>query len=123
MMVVRGFSDWKNIRPELADRSIGFVPTMGALHAGHTSLFVRSSLENQLTVASIYVNPTQFDNPEDLAKYPQQLEQDLEKCQKSKVDFVILPTYEELYADQFRYRVRETDFSQQLCGAHRPGHF
>lgn len=117
--------DWREFRQAklLANKKIGFVPTMGNLHAGHQSLLHRSVQENDYTVLSIFVNPTQFDNPEDLKKYPRTLEQDIELAKASGVDFIFIPEYEALYPDNYRYRVQESELSQQLCGKHRPGHF
>lgn len=103
--------------------SIGFVPTMGALHAGHRSLLEKARAGNDVTVLSIYVNPTQFDNKDDLATYPVSLERDLEIAAQAGVDHVLLPTYPQIYPDGFRYRISESGFSSRLCGAHRPGHF
>ena len=122
MKVVEGVCAWRSIRRTL-NRSIGFVPTMGAIHAGHSSLMTRSVAENDLTVVSIYVNPTQFDNSEDLARYPKTLTGDLAACEAVGVDYVVTPTYDEIYADGFRYQIDETQFSRELCGAHRAGHF
>lgn len=122
MKVIQSIGAWRSIRRTLSG-SIGFVPTMGAIHAGHTSLMARSVAENNLTVASIYINPTQFDNSDDLAKYPQTLAEDLAACEAVGVDYVITPTCDEIYADGFRYQVDETQFSRELCGAHRAGHF
>ena len=103
--------------------SIGFVPTMGALHGGHASLLRRSVAENELTVASIYVNPAQFDDPDDLAAYPGGLDADLGVCESLGVDQVLVPDRDEIDEDAYRYRVEETEFSRELCGGHRPGHF
>lgn len=113
---------WRRARAGLSG-SIGFVPTMGALHSGHRRLIERSVAECDLTVLSIYVNPTQFNNPDDLEHYPRTLEADLDIARKAGVDAVIAPTWESLYPDGFRYRVEESRFSRELCGAHRPGHF
>ncbi len=104
-------------------RRIGFVPTMGALHAGHIALLERCRRENEVSVLSIFVNSTQFDNAEDLAKYPVTLEKDKEVAHKAGVDYILLPTYDLMYPDGYRYRVTEKEFSEKLCGAHRPGHF
>lgn len=125
LRLIEDLSEWMTIRRQLKKdgRSIGFVPTMGALHDGHASLLERCRAENEVRVLSIYVNPTQFDNNDDLARYPVTLERDLETARKAGVDFVLLPTYRQLYPDSYRYRVSETEFSKQLCGAHRPGHF
>ncbi|MDA1299148.1 MAG: pantoate--beta-alanine ligase [Proteobacteria bacterium] len=102
---------------------IGFVPTMGALHKGHESLIARSVAESELTVASIYVNPTQFNNPDDLAAYPDTLVEDKARLESLGVDVLLLPTYSQIYPDGYRYQVEETQFSHELCGAHRAGHF
>jgi pantoate--beta-alanine ligase len=122
---VKQYSDlaeWRRVRSSL-DGRVGFVPTMGALHRGHASLIERSIAECDHTVLSIYVNPTQFNNPLDLAHYPRTLESDLATARELGVDSVITPDYAALYPDDFRYRVEENDFSNHLCGAHRPGHF
>jgi pantoate--beta-alanine ligase len=103
--------------------SLGYVPTMGALHEGHLSLVERSRAENDRTLVSIFVNPTQFDDLSDLDAYPRTLERDLALLDAAGVDFVLLPRAEEMYADAFRYRVSETDLSTILEGEHRPGHF
>ena len=104
-------------------QTVGFVPTMGALHEGHASLIRQSAAENDLTVVSIYVNPTQFNNSDDLKKYPRTWEADLELARRAGAWAVLAPDYDEIYADGYRYRISENDFSKKLCGAHRPGHF
>ena len=106
-----------------ARQTLGFVPTMGALHAGHLSLVQRSRAENDLTLVSIFVNPTQFDDRTDLANYPRVLEADLAALRTAGADFVIVPGDGDLYADRYRYRVTETEVSATLEGAQRPGHF
>jgi pantoate--beta-alanine ligase len=103
--------------------TLGFVPTMGALHAGHGSLLERARKENDVVVLSIYVNPTQFDNKDDLKKYPITLDRDRETASKSGVDFILLPDYKQMYPDDYRYKISEKGLSEKLCGAHRPGHF
>ncbi|AGH96478.1 pantoate--beta-alanine ligase [Pseudobdellovibrio exovorus] len=105
------------------DTRVGFVPTMGALHQGHASLIRKASDENDICVLSIYVNPTQFNNAEDLQKYPKTWDADIELARANGAHIVIAPQYGEIYADGYRYKVMETDFSKQLCGAHRAGHF
>jgi len=122
MNVIHSIREWRSIRKQIPGL-IGFVPTMGALHAGHAALLDQSVRDNDCTVLSIYVNPTQFNNPEDLTNYPSTLELDLKLAEERGVDFVLLPQYDELYADNYRFRVDELGFSQSLCGAHRPGHF
>lgn len=120
--VFERLDDWRLTRSTL-EGSIGFVPTMGALHAGHASLIERSVAENEFTVLSIYLNPTQFNNPKDLEVYPQTMERDLALAESLGVDFVITPRFDEMYADGYRFQVDENRFSSELCGEHRPGHF
>jgi pantoate--beta-alanine ligase len=103
--------------------TLGFVPTMGALHAGHLSLVQRSRAENDLTLVSIFVNPTQFDDRSDLDGYPRTLDTDLAALRAEGADFVILPREADLYADRYRYRVTENEFSTVMEGAQRRGHF
>lgn len=124
LRIFESIADFIKYRDQnLTSKTVGFVPTMGALHAGHASLLQRSAKENEVTVLSIYVNPTQFNNPEDLKKYPRTWEADLEVALKNGTAMVISPKYEEMYADNYRYKVTENEFSKMLCGAHRPGHF
>lgn len=101
----------------------GFVPTMGALHAGHASLVERARAENPNVLVSIFVNPTQFNDPRDLEKYPRTREADIALLKSHGAHVVWFPRYEELYADQFRYQISENLFSHELCGKSRPGHF
>ena len=106
-----------------AGLTLGFVPTMGALHEGHLSLVRRSRAENDRTLVSIFVNPTQFNNPADLTQYPRTLEDDLTMLREEGTEFVFVPSETELYRDGFRYRVTEVEQSKVMEGAHRPGHF
>lgn len=108
--------------PRFADCSVGFVPTMGALHAGHRALLERARAENDRVVLSVFVNPTQFNDPTDLAKYPRTLAEDVELARGLATD-VFVPSAAEMYPDRYRYRVTEQEFSRELEGAHRPGHF
>ncbi len=103
--------------------SLGFVPTMGALHEGHLSLVRRSRAENDRTLVCIFVNPTQFDDPGDLAGYPRTTEDDLGMLRAEGTESVLLPRDVELYPDGYRYRVTETERSRVLEGGSRPGHF
>ena len=125
MKVHRGLAAWWEARAELtrSGTSLGFVATMGALHAGHASLIETSVAANDATVVSIYVNPTQFNNPDDLEAYPDTLDADLAMAERLGADHVILPTYAEMYADEYRFKVSERELSGILCGAYRPGHF
>lgn len=110
-------------RTGLGSASLGFVPTMGALHAGHLELIRAASGENQHTLVSIFVNPTQFNDPKDCSSYPIQLQTDLLTCQEAGVSAVFLPQYGMLYPDDFAYRISENEESRILEGAMRPGHF
>lgn len=106
-------------------KTVGFVPTMGALHSGHLSLMQRSLQENDITVTSIFVNPTQFNNPDDLAKYPRTLDADAAKI-KTLSDAVIIfaPEVDEMYDGNTTSKHYNFDgLEHQMEGAHRPGHF
>ncbi len=111
----------KNLKKE--GKSIGFVPTMGYLHEGHISLMECSKKENDITIVSIFVNPTQFGKNEDLDKYPRDLERDLEICKKVGVDYVFHPSVEEMYPDGYSTYVIMETLVDKLCGKYRPGHF
>jgi pantoate--beta-alanine ligase len=124
MRVFTQISDWQAARaaPDFTGGKVGFVPTMGALHAGHRALLERARAENDRVVLSIFVNPTQFNDPADLTRYPRTPEADLALAE-GLVDCVLAPPAGELYADDYRYRVTETELSLRWEGAHRPGHF
>lgn len=116
-------SDWRGFRINLKEKPLGFVPTMGALHQGHLSLVKASLAANAATVVSIFVNPTQFDEKGDLDAYPDEKLKDLEQLEMAGVDAVIMPQAEQVYTDEYRFKVTENSFSRRFCGAHRPGHF
>jgi pantoate--beta-alanine ligase len=103
--------------------TIGLVPTMGALHAGHTSLMQAARRETGYVVVTIFVNPTQFGPKEDFGRYPRQLEADLEICGREAVDLVFAPAVEEVYPPGFATYVEVLGLQDGLCGATRPGHF
>jgi pantoate--beta-alanine ligase len=103
--------------------SVGFVPTMGALHLGHEKLLRLARDENDLTVLSVFVNPTQFNNPDDFKNYPLTWEADLSVAERLGIDMVFAPTKSDLYPDEYKFRVSENSLSLKYCGAHRPGHF
>ncbi len=123
MKVITDLNDYRHYRKSLNVNNIGFVPTMGALHQGHLSLVNRSVNENNMTVVSIYINATQFDNDADLTNYPNTLDKDLALLKEAQVDAVFLPNYQQMYPDDYRYKVQEKLVSKKLCGAHRDGHF
>lgn len=103
-------------------QSIGFVPTMGALHAGHLSLMERARSENQVVFCSIFVNPTQFNNQEDLQKYPRTLDADL-KLIENVVDYAFAPSVEEVYRTPATEHYDFGDLEKVMEGPMRPGHF
>lgn len=107
----------------LKSNSVGFVPTMGALHDGHISLIKRAKKENELCVASIFVNPTQFNNPEDLEKYPRTIEADLKKLEEAGCDIVFLPEVTEMYPSPAILKFDFGSLENILEGKFRPGHF
>jgi pantoate--beta-alanine ligase len=125
MLIFNTISETQNYlkSQQKASKRIGFVPTMGALHAGHLSLIERSKTENDLTVCSIFVNPTQFNNLEDLKKYPRTLEKDCEMLQPAGCDVVFAPSAEEMYAKLPQLRMDFGTLETVMEGKFRPGHF
>ncbi len=103
--------------------TLGLVPTMGALHDGHLELVKRSVAENTLTAASIFVNPLQFNNPDDLTKYPRTLEADCAMLEAAGCDLVFAPSAEEMYAQPPKLKLDFGDLEKVMEGAFRPGHF
>jgi len=106
-----------------AGNTIGFVPTMGALHAGHAHLFTQSTSAQNRTVVSIFVNPLQFNNENDLLAYPRQLEQDNAIARDCDVDVLFVPSYEEMYPAGFTTMISAGIIAEHMEGLHRPGHF
>lgn len=124
MKIITELSAWQAFRKTIAPHlSIGFVPTMGNLHPGHLSLCTRSLAENNLTVVSIFINPTQFNHPDDFKYYPKTQEADLASLKALGVAVCLLPTETALYPDAYRYQLTETETTLTLEGKHRPGHF
>ncbi|QWR78982.1 pantoate--beta-alanine ligase [Candidatus Magnetomonas plexicatena] len=104
-------------------KTIGFVPTMGALHRGHISLIEASKQENDLTVVSIFVNPAQFSAGEDFEKYPRDFDGDFKKLEQTDIDALFLPQASDMYGDGFATFIEVRGISGKLCGAYRAGHF
>ena len=104
-------------------KEIGLVPTMGALHEGHASLVRRSVAENGITVVSVFVNPTQFNDKNDLKKYPRTLEADCQLLETCGADYVLAPSVEEMYPTPDTRQFEYPPVSTVMEGAHRPGHF
>ena len=104
-------------------KSIGFVPTMGALHAGHISLLKTASLNNDVVASSIFVNPIQFNKKEDLQKYPRTLEDDIRKLEEIECDLLFNPDVDEMYPEPVLDRYNFGNLDKVMEGRHRPGHF
>jgi pantoate--beta-alanine ligase len=113
-------ADWLDRRKALTGRSIGFVPTMGALHRGHASLVERCRRENEILVVSIFINPTQFNDPKDLERYPRTLDRDLELLRNLQTDEVIMPSTAELYPSGYSFQI-EPNGSPVMESVYRPG--
>jgi pantoate--beta-alanine ligase len=121
---MKRLQDVISLRSELRDvEQLGFVPSLGGLHEGHLSLIRRSQQENPATLVSLFLNPTQFDKPDDLSTYPAHISDDLALLEQMGVDYVFTPTQDEIYPQGYKYQVMERDLSQKLCGQSRPGHF
>ena len=119
----KDLTDWLASEPQCA-KSLGFVPTMGALHEGHLSLIEVSKRENNLTACSIFVNPTQFNNPADFEKYPFTLEADIFLLERAGCDILFLPSKDEIYPDDFHKKNYNLGYLEKILeGKYRPGHF
>ncbi len=123
MKIIKSVEEWKNEAGNISGKKVGFVPTMGGLHAGHLSLMKKCRAENDIAVASVYLNPTQFNDKKDLETYPANFDDDVKLLEGAGIDYLFAPTYDVMYPDNYKYKVIETDFSKELCGAKRPGHF
>jgi pantoate--beta-alanine ligase len=122
MQVVTTVDGMRRLRSQ-AVGSVGFVPTMGYLHEGHLSLVRRARAENDVVIASIFVNPTQFGPTEDFEKYPRDPQRDLALLQQERTDIVFMPSAVEMYPEGFSTYIDVDGVTEVLEGAHRPGHF
>jgi pantoate--beta-alanine ligase len=104
-------------------RTLGFVPTMGALHEGHMSLIKRAGAENDITAVSIFINPLQFGLSEDFEQYPRPVETDVGKLRELEIDILFMPDHKLVYPDDFSTTVMVDHVSEKMCGVFRPGHF
>ena len=125
MKIIRNIRSMQRVARELKQRtkSIGFVPTMGALHAGHLSLIKRARKENDFVIVSIFVNPLQFAPREDYQRYTRNLQADNLLCRKNGVDIIFYPDANQIYPQGFKTYIFIEKFSDVLCGKFRPGHF
>jgi pantoate--beta-alanine ligase len=121
MHVSDSLAGWVQRRRAIEGRSIGYVPTMGALHRGHASLVERCRTENEVVVVSIFVNPSQFNDPKDLERYPRALERDLALLESLGTDEVFAPAAAELYPHGYRFRVEEAGLTKVMEAVRRPG--
>jgi len=108
---------------KMSAKTVGFVPTMGALHSGHMQLVKKCKAENDFCVVSIFVNPTQFGPKEDFNKYPRTFLEDKKLCSSFCVDAIFFPSAKEMYPNDSKTFVTVNDISEHLCGKFRPGHF
>ncbi|QCK13676.1 pantoate--beta-alanine ligase [Mangrovivirga cuniculi] len=118
---IETYSRWWMAQPK--NQTLGFVPTMGALHQGHVSLIKESKKHSDLTVASIFVNPTQFNDPNDLLKYPRTPEEDIEALKEAGCDILFMPSSEEVYNNRYNVSIDPGPSAEILEGSFRPGHF
>lgn len=125
MKIISDIKEWKKIKDNLSpDLKIGLIPTMGCLHQGHASLIKNSVLQNDITVLSIFVNPTQFNDPSDYQHYPKTLDSDIELACQLNVDYVITPDIDSMYPDGNQiHLVTDHPLSGVMEGHYRPGHF
>jgi pantoate--beta-alanine ligase len=125
MKVVKKIDELRNVikQEKINGNKIGFVPTMGYLHDGHLSLIKKSKEDNDVTVCSIFVNPTQFGPGEDLDKYPRDIERDMKLLKENKCDILFYPDVKEMYPNGFYTKVTLSILTDKLCGKSRPGHF
>ncbi len=123
MQIIKSVTAFQTLRHSLK-HSIGFVATMGCLHAGHASLIARSKSENDLTILSIFVNPTQFNNAADLENYPITHDNDLTLAKQLGVDVVFMPDKQDMYPHEYHFKVNTDDtLSLKFEGQFRPGHY
>jgi pantoate--beta-alanine ligase len=123
MTICRTLASLRKALPASGKKETGFVPTMGFLHEGHLSLVRACGGENDRTVVSIYVNPTQFGPCEDLQRYPRDPERDVALLEKEGVDVLFMPDGADMYPPPYRTFVRVEELDGKLCGLSRPGHF
>lgn len=124
MNIVTNLAEWQSVRKKIQNTSIGFVHTMGHLHQGHLSLCTRSQLDNEITVAAIFINPTQFNQDQDFVHYPRSLEEDKCLLTQQGVNYLLLFDQQTIYPDDYQIQINETSrLSQILEGKFRRGHF
>jgi len=125
MLIIKTIAEIKNhlVPKKNAAQKIALVPTMGALHDGHLALVKKARELAEIVVVSIFVNKSQFNDLNDYEKYPRQIDSDLEKLKTCGVDYVFLPSDEEIFSQDFSVKITPTNLVNCLCGAFRAGHF
>lgn len=122
MRVIESIPEWLELRRGQSG-TVGFVPTMGALHRGHAALVEQCRRENAVAVVSLFVNPTQFNDPKDLERYPRPMDADLDLLRSLGVDLVLAPPPAAMYPEGYRYKVTLPEAATVMEGRHRPGFF
>ena len=123
MLIFDRIEPLQNFLKDMGHKTVGFVPTMGALHKGHLSLIEQSKKQCDVTVCSIFVNPIQFNKKEDLEKYPKNLARDIELLKQVNCDVLFCPSVEEMYPQEINKHYEFGDLEKVMEGKHRPGHF
>ena len=127
LKIINKVSTFKNLIKKLHNKKnrkpIILIPTMGALHQGHLSLIEKGKKIGGYTIVSIFINPIQFNNKNDLKNYPITLQDDINKLNGLKVDYLFIPKIEDIFGKNFQTTVTVNDLQKNLCGMHRPGHF
>lgn len=123
MIQMKTTSEWRQIYADLKYKKIGFVPTMGYLHAGHLSLVQKAKEENDIVVVSIFVNQLQFGENEDFSTYPRNIEKDAQLAKEAGADYLFVPDHQEMYPQPIRTKVSVQQITEGMCGKSRPGHF
>ena len=125
MKIIRSIKEMTGFLQKLRikGKTIGFVPTLGALHQGHLSLIRQAAAENDIVVVSIFVNPIQFGPKEDYRRYPRNLRLDARLCRREGADVIFFPDAQQMYTGNYKTYVIVQDLSDVLCGKFRPGHF
>ena len=123
MQIVNNVDEMKEISKGYREKTVGFVPTMGFLHAGHLSLVKKARKDNEIVVVSIFVNPKQFGPNEDLESYPRDLKRDSKLLEGEGVDYLFVPKIEDMYPKNFSTSIHVSGVTEHLCGYYRPTHF
>ena len=127
LKIINKVSTFKNLIKKLHNKKnrkpIILIPTMGALHQGHLSLIEKGKKIGGYTIATIFINPIQFNDKNDLKNYPITLQDDIDKLNGLKVDYLFIPKIEDIFGKNFQTTVTVNDLQKNLCGMHRPGHF